>query len=158
MSEVQLLRWYGKRVDVRKPTLHFNEFQEAFLELAPEYYYEDGKINHPAIITPDMLPDPELTAAVSRNQDGSSSDSGEETGSAEQHDTEGVGAGGPTISCKETHPRKRSRTKRASRPTKRQHDRIVLPVRTRPTNPDRKLRQREPVNYKQLNSKGNDSE
>ena len=64
VSEVQLLRWYGKRVDVRKPTLHFNEFRrEAFLELAPHYYfYEDGKISHPAIVTPDMLPDPELTA------------------------------------------------------------------------------------------------
>ena len=62
ISDVQLLRWFNKRVDVRKPTLHFSEFQDAFLELAPDYYhYEGDRINHPAIITPDMSADPELT-------------------------------------------------------------------------------------------------
>ena len=61
VSDVQLMRWYHKRVDVRKPTLHFSEFREAFLELAPQYYaYEGDRYdNDPAIITPDMSPDPE---------------------------------------------------------------------------------------------------
>eukprot|EP01036_Dinobryon_divergens_P033645 gene33645-biopygen26640 len=66
VSDVQLMRWYHKRVDVRKPTLHFSEFREAFLELAPHYYHYEGDRfeDNPAIITPDISPDPELTAAT----------------------------------------------------------------------------------------------
>ena len=64
VSDVQLLRWLHKRADVRKPTLHFNEFREAFLELAPHYYYYEGdRVDGPAIITPDMSTDPELSVA-----------------------------------------------------------------------------------------------
>ena len=66
VSDVQLLRWYHKRVDVRKPTLRFSEFQDAFLELAPHYYhYEGDRIeDNPAIITHEMSPDPALTVAA----------------------------------------------------------------------------------------------
>ena len=58
-------RRYHKRVDVRKPTLRFSEFQDAFLELAPHYYHYEGDNydDTPAIITPDMSTDPELTVA-----------------------------------------------------------------------------------------------
>ena len=49
VSDVKMLRWLHKRADVRKPTLHFSEFQDAFLELAPHYYhYEGDRIDHPA--------------------------------------------------------------------------------------------------------------
>jgi hypothetical protein len=66
VSDVQMLRWYHKRVDLRKPTLRFSEFQDAFLELAPHYYHYEGdhRDDTPAtIITPDMSTDPELTVA-----------------------------------------------------------------------------------------------
>ncbi len=33
---LELLRLYGKRVDVRKPTLTFGEVRKGLLELAPE--------------------------------------------------------------------------------------------------------------------------
>jgi hypothetical protein len=63
VSDVQL-RWLHKRADMRKPTLQFNEFRKAFLELAPHYYfYEGDRVDGPAIITPDMSTDPELSVA-----------------------------------------------------------------------------------------------
>jgi hypothetical protein len=43
VSELQLLRWYGKRVDVRKPTLTFGEFRKGLLQLVPfTFQEEDG--------------------------------------------------------------------------------------------------------------------
>ena len=40
VSDVQLLRWLHKCADVPKPTLHFSEYQDAILELAPQYYHD----------------------------------------------------------------------------------------------------------------------
>ena len=53
VSELQLLRWYGKRVDVRKPTLTFGEFRKGLLQLVPFTFEEEDGVqpnNVPKII------------------------------------------------------------------------------------------------------------
>ena len=53
VSELQLLRWYGKRIDVRKPTLTFGEFRKGLLQLVPFTLEEEDSVqpnNVPKII------------------------------------------------------------------------------------------------------------
>ena len=73
VSDVQLLRWYGKRVDVRKPTLRFGEIKDALLELVP-HYFDDG---------PDKL----ATASAEHAADATASDAPNTTGVPMEVDT-----------------------------------------------------------------------
>jgi hypothetical protein len=149
------MRWYHKRVDVRKPTLHFSEFREAFLKLAPQYYtYEGDRFeDNPAIITPDMSPDPELTVATEPDtgEDLNYHDETQETNAQ----TVPTDAGEPPGQPSATKPAVSSSHKRKAKHTPHRNyrdyaDRIVLPVYTKPMGP-RELRPRERLDYDKVN-------
>eukprot|EP01036_Dinobryon_divergens_P033903 gene33903-biopygen26838 len=132
-----------------------DSFREAFLELAPHYYHYEGDRfeDNPAIITPDMSPDPELTAA-------SGPDTGEDLS---DHDEPQVSNGQPALTDAGESPGQSPTTKRAVSPThkrKAKHtlhrnyrsnaDKIVLPVYTKRMGP-RELRPRERLDYNKVN-------
>jgi hypothetical protein len=149
VSDVQMLRW-------RKPTLHFNAFREAFLDLAPHYYYyyyEGDRVDGPAIITPDMSVDPELSVADHPDAGKDESEQSNEPQQVEQPahvDVDEPSRESPAV------PRARSPTRKSKAKTmphrnyRSYSDRLVLPIQTRPIGP-RELRHREPVNYAELN-------
>ena len=130
VSEIQLLRWYGKRVDVRKPTITFGEFKNAALELLPVGYEEAEKDESPAIIAPDLVDEAALYAGeYSDHADEEDSSGGEDSEVAQES------ADGATSAPGRLMTGKKKRSRRDKRRRKRElglaeSDRIVLPVET----------------------------
>jgi hypothetical protein len=157
VSDVQLLRWLHKRADVRKPTLHFNGFREAFLELAPHYYhYDDGnRVDGPAIITPDMSIDPELSVADPPDAGEDESEQAtvpEPTELLVPVDADESSQGKTKVSRAHPPAHKSKAKPMPHRNYRSYSDRLVLPVHTQPMAP-RELRHRKPVDYAEM-SKG----
>ena len=148
VSEIQLLRWYSKRVDVRKPTITFGEFKNAALELLPVGYEEAEKYESPAIIAPDLVDEAALYAGEdSEHADEEDSSGGDDSEVAQESADGATPAPGRLIGKKRSRKDKRRRTRE---PGLAASDRIVLPVETKPFGP-RELRRQPTVDYRRLN-------
>ena len=123
VSELQLLRWYGKRVDVRKPTLAFGEVRKGMLELAPEVFEDEEPTAHHAKIT-EGSDDEQYSSDESESED-----TVNDSGAAPDRYTLHIE---PQKSVNKTVHNKRRRGKRNSQ---RARDRIVLPIETIPLGP-----------------------
>ena len=123
VSELQLLRWYGKRVDVRKPTLTFGEVRKGLLELAPETFEDEDPTSSNTKITEGS--DDEQYSSDEPESDIDLNDS--ET--APDQDT-------PHDETRKRAPKKpHARRGRGRRSKQRAGDRIILPLETLPLEP-----------------------
>ena len=123
VSELQLLRWYGKRVDVRKPTLTFGEVRKGMLELAPEIFEDEEPTMRNAKITEGS--DDEQYSSDESVSDDNTNDSG---AALDQHTLRME----PQSRVNKKLSSKRGRGKRNKQ---RASDRIILPVETLPLEP-----------------------
>ena len=123
VSEIQLLRWYGKRVDVRKPTLTFGEIRKGMLDLAPDVF-EDGIPTVQHVKISEGSDDEQYSSDESMTDD-ITDDSGD---APDQYTLQT----NPQI---RVHKRSPSKCRRGKRNHQRDRDRITLPVETMPLEP-----------------------
>jgi len=123
VSELQLLRWYGKRVDVRKPTLTFGEVRKGLLELAPETFENEDPTS--------------LNTKITEGSDDEQYSSDEPESDIDPNDSETA----PDQDTPHNETRKRvskkphARRGRGRRNKQRASDRIILPLETLPLEP-----------------------
>ena len=155
VSELQLLRWYGKRVDVRKPTLTFGEYRKGLLQLVPFTFQEEvGAQPHYA---PKIVEGSDDEQYSSDDPDAGDTTDDEEAKEDERRTDE------PTSSSpiehtvaqavKNTVPPRRG--KRGKRHRRRKKDRITFPIETLPLEPLQTRGQRglgKSVDYRALNN------
>ena len=154
VSELQLLRWYGKRVDVRKPTLTFGEFRKGLLQLVPFTFQEEDDVqsnNAPKITEgsdDEQYSSDDLDAGDSTDDDTIGSKRRTDEPSSSSSNEHNVVQTAQNTST----PR---RGKRGKRHRRRKQDRIVFPIETLPLEPLQTRGQRglgKPVDYKKLNN------
>lgn len=148
VSELQLLRWYGKRVSVRQPTLSFNELRDGMLDLVP-YIFIDDK---PNIDLPSEEHDDDDIHHAKPPSEQHDDDVMLHTDLDDEpvilHDRSPILSDNSTKRRKPTNP-KRSNGGSSRKNYRNYADRIILPVETQALGP-RQLRNHDNVDYNAL--------
>ncbi len=153
VSELQLLRWYGKRTDVRKPTLTFGEFRKGLLQLVPfTFEEEDGvQLNN----VPKTIEGSDDEQYSSDDPDADDSTNDETTEDKRRTDELPLSSIEHTVVQTSKNTKSPCRGKRSKRHRRRKNDRIVFPIETLPLEPLQTRGKRglgKTVDYKKLNN------